>query len=314
MHHPSRAARAAQLIVLPLLATAQGLRERVRHAREASRTTRAVAVPDGARAVRDIAYGADPAQRCDLYLPARAAAAPLLLYVHGGGWANGDKTNPGLAAKLDHWLPKGQAVASCNYRLVPAATPLQQADDIAHALATLQRGAGRWGLDPERTVLMGHSAGAHLVALLGADPRLLSAAGAAPPRGVVALDSGALDVPALMAGPRVPAIYRQAFGSDPAGWRAASPWQRLGRGGLPMLLVCSSERRFPTSPCDEARKLAARAGAVGVPATVRPEALDHGAINRTLGEASAYTRAVSDWIDALLRGRAPASAPAAARW
>ena len=291
----------ALLVLLPALAGAQGLRDRLQHAREASRQERPVAVPAGDTAIRNVAYGPDPAQRFDVYLPARAANAPVVFYVHGGGWANGDKTNPGLADKLAHWLPKGYAVVSSNYRMLPEAMPQEQARDIARAVASVQRRAGEWQLDRARIVLMGHSAGAHLVALLGADPRMLAQAGATPPRGIVSLDSGALDVPALMGKRRVPKLYQEAFGADPAYWRSVSPQQQLTRGGLPMLLVCASERRFPTSPCEEARKFAARGQALGVPMAVQPEPLDHGDINRTLGQPSAYTRAVSDWIDRLLR-------------
>ena len=64
-------------------------------------------------------------------------------------------------------------------------------------------------------------------------------------------------------------------------------------------LVCASERGFPTSPCDEARKLAKRAEALRVPMLVQPEPLDHGEINRNLGLPSDYTQRVGDWIDRL---------------
>ena len=280
-------------------AGAQGLRERMQQARDASRQERPVAIPAGGTAIRNVAYGPDPAQRFDLYLPANASRAPVVFYVHGGGWANGDKTNSGLANKLAYWLPKGYAVISSNYRMVPAAMPLEQARDVARGVALIQRRAGEWKLDPARIVLMGHSAGAHLVALLGADPGLLAEAGARPPLGVVSLDSGALDVPALMGQRRVPKLYHEAFGADPAYWRSVSPQQQLARNGLPMLLVCASERGFPTSPCDEARKLAKRAEALRVPMLVQPEPLDHGEINRNLGLPSDYTQRVGDWIDRL---------------
>ena len=277
----------------------QRLRERMQQARDASRQERPVAIPAGGTAIRNVAYGPDPAQRFDLYLPANASRAPVVFYVHGGGWANGDKTNPGLANKLAYWLPKGYAVISANYRMVPAAMPLEQARDVARGVALAQRRAGEWNLDPARMVLMGHSAGAHLVALLGAEPHLLTEAGAQPPLGVVSLDSGALDVPALTGQRRVPKLYHEAFGADPDYWRSVSPQQQLGRNGVPMLLVCASERGFPTSPCDEARKLAKRAEALRVPMLVQPEPLDHGEINRNLGLPSDYTQRVGDWIDRL---------------
>ena len=275
-----------------------GLGQRIERMREASRREHPVTVPAGATAVRDVAYGNDPAQHFDVYLPANTRNAPVLFYVHGGGWANGDKTNPGLENKLAYWLPKGYAVVSADYRLVPKATPLQQAQDIAHAVATVQARAREWRMDPERLVLMGHSAGAHLVVLLGAKPSLLADAGARNPRAVVSLDSGALDVPALMSLPRVPQLYHQAFGSDHREWVAASPSDQLTRGALPMLLVCSGERRVPTSPCDEARAFARKAATFEVPMQVLPEPMQHGEINHDLGVPSAYTTAVGQYIDA----------------
>ena len=68
----------ALLVLLPALAGAQGLRDRLQHAREASRQERPVAVPAGGTAIRNVAYGPDPAQRFDVYLPARAANAPVV--------------------------------------------------------------------------------------------------------------------------------------------------------------------------------------------------------------------------------------------
>ena len=80
----------ALLGLVPVIAGAQGLRDRLQGMREASRQERPVAVPAGGTAIRNIAYGDDPAQRFDLYLPAGAKDAPVVFYVHGGGWANGD--------------------------------------------------------------------------------------------------------------------------------------------------------------------------------------------------------------------------------
>ena len=294
------------LVALPLAASAtppaqHGLRGRLPMLRDAGPRQRPFVLPAGARAIRDIAYGNDPAQRFDLYLPANARNAPVLFYVHGGGWHRGDKANPGIDNKLRYWLPKGYAVVSVDYRMVPQVQALEQARDIARAVATVQRRAREWNLDASRTVLMGHSAGAHLVALLGADPRLLAEAGARRPRGVVSLDAGALNVPALMSQRRVPRIYRDAFGDERSYWLATSPYQRLQRNALPMLLVCSSQRRFPTSPCDEADAMAGKARTLGVAMQVLPEPLDHGEINRNVGLPSEYTRTVARYIDALMR-------------
>ena len=256
----------------------------------------------GTRVERDIAYGNDPKQRYDVYLPEHLQpGAPILFMVHGGGWRRGDKASPGVVGnKAAYWLNQGFVFVSANNRLVPDADPMQQAEDVAAAIASVQQHARQWNADPGRMVLMGHSAGAHLVVLVATKPDLLRKAGAQRPLGVVSLDSGALDVPALMGQTRVPELYHNAFGSDPAFWRSVSPQQQLDRRALPLLLVCSSTRHFPTSPCDEARKLAGRASAASVPAQVLPEALQHGEINSQLGLPSAYTQAVAGWISRTL--------------
>lgn len=303
----------ATLCLTPLVSTPapaqQRLRERIAQRMEqraaqrvpdAERAERATP-PPGARVERDIAYGPDPRQRYDVYLPATLRPeAPLLVMVHGGGWRTGDK---GLARVVDHkaawWLARGGVFVSVDYRLLPDADPRLQAADVAAAVASIQQHAHQWQADPARTLLMGHSAGAHLVVLLGSNPGLLQRAGAQRPLGVVSLDSGALDVPALMAQKRVPPLYHDAFGNDPAFWAAVSPQQQLTAAGTPMLLVCSSTRRVPTPPCDEARLFAAHGHALGVPMQVQPQALSHGDINDQLGLPSAYTHAVSDWIDRL---------------
>ena len=73
---------------LPL--AAQTFRERLQQARDASRQPAASppALPAGTRALRDVAYGDDPRQRYDIYLPAQPQHAPVILFVHGGGWAS----------------------------------------------------------------------------------------------------------------------------------------------------------------------------------------------------------------------------------
>lgn len=290
----------AAIVAFATLAVPANAQQRLRQLLEQRRETRAAAaLPAGTRIERDIAYGQHPKQRYDVYLPAKAKPnAPILLMVHGGGWRTGDKGNPGVAGdKAAHWLAKGFVFVNVNNRLLPDADPLQQARNVAAAVASAQQRAPQWGADPKRLVLMGHSAGAHLVALLGTSPDLLAAASAVRPRGVIALDSAAMNVPEMMRKPRLPDLYHDAFGADPAFWASASPFHRLSRQGLPMLIVCSSRR--PDS-CPQGRALAEKAKDLGVPMQVLTEDLSHGEINHDLGKPSAYTRAVSDWIDRLL--------------
>ena len=277
----------------------QRLRQLIEQRREARGGHEATPLPAGTRIQRDIAYGTHPQQRYDVYLPAHAKpGAPILLMVHGGGWRRGDKASPGVVGdKAAHWLAKGYVFVSVDYRLLPDADPVQQARDVAAAVASVQKRARQWRADPRRLVLMGHSAGAHLVALLGASPSLLAQAGALRPLGVVALDSAAMNVPELMDKPRLPDLYDDAFGTDPKYWASASPYHQLGRQSLPMLVVCSSQR---ADSCPQGRALADKAHALAVLIRVLPEDLSHGEINKQLGKPSAYTRAVSAWIDRLM--------------
>lgn len=260
------------------------------------------ALPPGARLLRDVAYGSDPRQRMDVYLPAQAQGAPVLLMVHGGGWRRGDKAHGRLVQnKAAHWLGQGAVFVSINYRMLPDALPDVQARDVAQALAQAQQQAASWGADARRFVLMGHSAGAHLVALVAGDAERLRAAGAQPVLGTVVLDSGAMDVVQTLQARHAP-LFDQAFGSDPAFWRSVSPQHRLRAGASPLQVVCSSQRR---TPCEQARAFAQHAQALGVRVEVLPQNLSHGEVNEQLGLPGAYTGAV----DAFLRSLPGWSAP-----
>lgn len=253
-------------------------------------------VPAGVVRDAGLPYGPDPAQRIDVYRPAQARQAPVLVMVHGGGWMYGDKAAASVVdAKIDHWVrERGFVLVSVGYRLVPQVTVLQQAEDIARALARVQAQAATWGADPRQVVLMGHSAGAHLVALLSAAPDLVGSQGARSWRATIALDSAALDTVALMQRRHLP-LYDRAFGPDPALWTQVSPTARLSPGGPPMLLVCSAPRR--DDACGQSQRFAQAVRAVGGNAEVLPLQLDHGQINAQLGAPGDYTAAVDRFID-----------------
>ena len=250
--------------------------------------------PEGTVVHRDLAYGAGPAQRLDVYCPAAARGAPVVLFVHGGGWRNGDKAMHRMVAnKALHWLAKGCVFVSTNYRMLPDADVLTQADDVARALAFVQANALVWGADAARVVLMGHSAGAHLVALLAADGDIVRRQGARGGLATVALDSAALDMVAIMNRPHY-RFYDPVFGDDPAFWEQASPMHRLRVAPeAPMLLVCSALREDAEPP---ARALADKASRLGGRAQVLPVALNHREVNEQLGLPGDYTTAVDAFL------------------
>ncbi|MFZ3186573.1 MAG: alpha/beta hydrolase [Pseudomonas sp.] len=246
-----------------------------------------------AHVLRDLAYGSDPLQRLDVYLPDNPEHAPLLLMVHGGAWRIGDK---GAAAVVDNkvkrWLPKGFIFVSINYRLLPDTAPQQQAEDVARALAFAQRQAASWGGDRNKVILLGHSAGAHLVSLLAADPTRATALGAQAWLGTVALDSAALDVEQIMQRPHA-RFYDQAFGASADNWASSSPIKQLSKNATPLLLVCSSQRK---DSCRQARGFVDKAQRLGINAQMLSEGLSHRAINHDLGLATAYTQQVEAFI------------------
>ncbi|MGE0332431.1 MAG: alpha/beta hydrolase [Ramlibacter sp.] len=253
----------------------------------------------GTRVLRDVPYGADARQRFDVYLPARPAG-PVILLVHGGAWAFGDKASPDvLKNKLRHWVDGlGYVLVSTNYRLLPAARPLEQAGDVARALALVQKEAPQWGADPKRLVLMGHSAGAHLAMLLHSAPALVEQAGAQRWRVTVSLDSAALDVEQLMRAPHA-RLYDRAFGKDPAYWQAVSPYHQVSAPGAPALLMVCSRLR-DDDPCGKALHYEKKAAHFGHYITIWGRDLSHADINRQLGAPGMYTDLVTNWLtDAL---------------
>ena len=207
----------------------------------------------------EMAYGDAPLQKLDFWR-AKSENAPLVIFVHGGGWKRGDKNNATGGSKAPHYLAQGYAFASINYRLVPDATVEQQAADVAASVAYLRSNAQRLGIDANRIVLMGHSAGAHLSALVGTDPQYLRGVGldVSALSGVIPLDGAAYDVPAQMTeGARVMGdTYQQAFGTDPARQKALSPYWHAASPNSPAFLILHVER------ADGARQSAALADAL----------------------------------------------------
>ena len=171
----------------------------------------------------DVPYGPAGAENTlDVrYQP--GAAKPLIVFAHGGGWQHGDKT-PGTRL-LAPSFSSTTTFASVNYRLAPSATIKDAASDVARAIAYLEQHAADYAIDPTRIVLMGHSAGAHLVALVATDGSYLVQAGVAPPaiRGVVLLDCAGCDIEAFMERKPRNKTLRGLFGADRDSWRATSP-------------------------------------------------------------------------------------------
>jgi acetyl esterase/lipase len=253
----------------------------------------------------NIPYGSDPLQKLDVYMPAAGAyKAPVIVMVHGGGWYQGDKMDtPVVLNKVQNWVPAGTIFISINYPLVPKVNALQEARSVAMALGYAQRHATQWGGDPDKVVLMGFSAGAHLVSLVASSPSLVQSTPASvrprPWLGTIALDSAAYDVNAMMNNPYHQSIFDDAFGADPKVWNAASPMAQMVARMAPFLAVCSTQEDYS---CAWAQAFVDQALGYGTDALLLQQDLDHGDINNNLGLSSAYTTQVSTFMAALYDG------------
>ncbi|PZU07196.1 alpha/beta hydrolase [Sphingomonas sp.] len=246
----------------------------------------AASLPPSVRAEPPVAvsYGADPLQRLDFY-PARQRDAPLVIFIHGGAWMFGDKKDATLA-KPDFLTRNGFAFASIDYRLAPAVSVADEARDVAKAIATLRTRASALGFDPDRIALVGHSAGAHLAALVGTDPAYLEEAGVpmAAIRAVSLLDGAGYDVPRQIseAGPLLRRLYLRAFGRDPATQSALSPMLHAARPNAGAFQIFHVAARADSGA--QAAEFAAALARAGTPArTITVEGRNHGQLNKMIG-------------------------------
>jgi arylformamidase len=275
---------------------------------------------------RDISYDAgtptaDPNDNAlDIYVPDGAApgeARPVVVYVHGGGWRVGDKANQ-IADKVNLFTGAGYVFVSLNYRLSPADASVlapgrikfpDHPNDVAEALGWLDGHIAEYGGDPTRLLLIGHSAGAHLIALVATDPRYLDSWGMDPWQliGAVPLDSDAYDVAdriAELSGDARNTFYN-AFGTPDENaatnsWAEGSPLNWADAGDPRFLIV--TQAGAPGRLADNG----AMASALGQdPAGVFAAPYNHegindavGGPNDTAGETAAIMGFVAASVDA----------------
>lgn len=250
---------------------------------------------------RDVAYGTHPLQRLDVY-PAPADACgqnPVVVWVHGGGWRRGDKAN-GMDAKVAWAHANGWTLVSVNYRLsTPTARPPVRYPahnrDVGRAVTWVHQHIAPLGGDPDRIVLLGHSAGAGIVAAVGADERYLGAGARAAVSCVAPLDTEGYDVERVIdGGGRAEVLYRNAFGNRRAVWRDASPVRHVSADDPAVFLVRRGlpDRQFVQTA------YAARHRAVGVDATVLAlPGYSHGRVNSAIGTDALLTPALTTFVE-----------------
>ncbi|MGH9479840.1 MAG: alpha/beta hydrolase [Terriglobales bacterium] len=199
-----------------------------------------------AQLLADLAYGRDPRQVLDLYLPKKAKPR-LFVFVHGGGWRGGDKAHYRSLGELLSGF--GYAVALPNHRLAPEHPHPAAADDVAAAIQCVLRYSPESGIRAQGMYLGGHSSGAHLAALLAVHPRYRQPE---PLAGVICI-SGVYDLGAYA---EAAGYLRPVFGDDPAVWADASPVEHV-LPGAPPFFMAYAEHDIPGAAHQAARMAAA---------------------------------------------------------
>jgi acetyl esterase/lipase len=255
-----------------------------------------VSVPDARaqKVTRDVPYAtAHERQVLDVYAPDGAKNLPVVFWIHGGGWQSGDKTMVALKPKA--FTEAGFVFVSINHRLLPAVDMGATTRDVATALGWVHKNIAAHGGDPARLLVMGHSSGGQLAALMCIDDRYAKTEGYALTiiKGCVPVDADTFDIPAIieMAETRarvhhlpLPTYgHRQKFGNDPAKHRDFSAVTHVARNkGIPPFLILHIAGHPDTTA--QARRLAAVLEAAGVPArVVAGRETTHASINDNIG-------------------------------
>jgi arylformamidase len=273
---------------------------------------------------RDVSYDLDSPplapghNRLDIYEPQGFdGPRPVAVFAHGGAWYAGDKDNRTIPDKARVFNDAGYVFVSINYRLSP--NPPQTSNpsrvmfpdhphDVGEAIAWLRRNVARYGGDPKRLVLLGHSAGAHLVSLVATDDFYLDAYDVERKRvlGAVSLDTAAFDLRGLGSGAMSPVntqVAWNAFGTPAenaatGSWTAGSPIVHADPDDPPFLFVTrGAPRRLQDN-----RSMAQALGQDPEDVLIVP--LTHEEVNAALGnpaDTSGETEAVMAFANAVTR-------------
>lgn len=248
----------------------------------------------------------------DIYSPPNVKNAPVVFWIHGGGWEAGDKSQ--VKTKPQWFMDKGFVFVSTNYRLLPTVDMGTLTRDVAKAFAWTEKHIAEYGGDPKRVLVGGHSAGAELAALLCTDDRYLKENGNAFDAliGCVPVDGDTYDVPAIietaetrLRAHHLPARvngHREKFGGDPAKHIDFSAVTHVAKDkGIPPFLLLHVASHPDTSA--QAIRLGNVLKEAGVPMTVfGAKDTSHVKLNDDLGlPDDPATKALSEFVSRILK-------------
>ncbi len=263
---------------------------------------------------RDIPYADKPDERqvLDIYYPAGAKNLPVVFWIHGGGWQAGDKKD--VQIKPKSFTEKGYVFVSINYRLLPAVDMITIVRDVAKAVRWVHDHIAEYGGDPKRLLVMGHSAGAQLAALICTDDRYLKAEKLSLDivKGCVPVDGDTYDVPAIIetaetrrrvhGQPQAKFGHREKFGNDPAKHKDFSAVTHVAKGkDIPPFLILHVAEHPDTTA--QAQRLGSVLKEAGIPVTVfGGRETTHNKINADLGlPDDPATKALFDFLGTALK-------------
>lgn len=248
----------------------------------------------------------------DVYAPAGAMNLPVVFWIHGGGWQAGDKGDVQIKPKI--FTEKGFVFVSTNYRLLPSVEMDVIVRDVAKSIHWTHDHIKEFGGDPSRMLIMGHSAGAQLAALICTDDRYLKAEGLslAIVKGCVPVDGDTYDIPAIIetaetrrrvhGQPQAKFGHREKFGHTPEKHRDFSAVTHVAKDkSIPPFLIL----HVADHPDNAAQ--AQRFGTVlkdaGIPVTVfGARETNHTRINAELGRTDdPSTKALSAFLEESLK-------------
>jgi acetyl esterase/lipase len=238
------------------------------------------------KAHRDLPYAESKNERqtLDVYTPTEGKNHPIVVWIHGGGWQAGNKTD--IQKKPQAFTAKGFVFVSINYRLLPKVTIKQMADDVAKAIRWTHDHAKDYGGDPNTIFVMGHSAGAQLAALVCTDERYLKAEklSLSVIKGCVPVDGDTYDVPMQIrtVEKKRAERYQKKFGDAPS-QKDLSPVTHVAKGkNIPPFLILHVADHPETK--GQSQRLVKALQAAGVAAKTYPaEGKTHDTINSELG-------------------------------
>ena len=254
--------------------------------------------------------------KLDIYAPKDAKNAPVMIMIHGGGWQMGDKSNRAVwENKVPFFSANGFIFVNINYRLSPSIRHPEHIRDVAEALSWVHNNIEKYSGDKNKIFVMGHSAGAHLAALVSTDEQRLKEfnKGLSIIKGVILLDGAGYDIPQqikrlslvkrrMAVGEVLAEMYEDAFTANEAVQKEASPFYHIEKGkNIPPFLIFTAGGRADS--VDQSRKMVQALDNARIRAeTVDDPAKNHGTINRNFGLADEMiTKKSKAFLDSILK-------------